>query len=420
MSSESRTLTPRRQGTGVVWLLAAGLMLMMTGYGIIFPVFARRLGELGSGVEALGLMSMAFAIGQFLAAPFMGALADHFGRRPLILLALGSGVVANILYLLASDVGAFIGVRFGIGVLSAGLLPAAMAVVGDIVPPHQRARWTGTLMGGYGVGFIFGPTLGGLLYDSSGFAAPFVVSAALGVVGFVFALVMVPETRPSITPVRGTVRTTSAGFAVLGGLPRPLSVLVTLLTLDFLAVFLFAFVEPQLAFYLYDNLGFSTAAFGLIVGVYGLAMVIGQATLGRVADRFGRRRPLALGLLLTTSFYGGLVVLTQFGWLLATTLFAGIGAALLTPSLSAAYLDITPEAHRSRVMGLKGSAAALGGVAGPLLVAFASRWLPPQGIFAVSAGMALLGAAIAVVMLRDRVSESAHAVDIPEIARVAA
>jgi MFS family permease len=70
-----------RRARRVIMLLAASVGLMMTGYGIVMPVFARRLGEFGSGVEALGLMTMAFAIAQFLLAPFMGTLADRFGRR---------------------------------------------------------------------------------------------------------------------------------------------------------------------------------------------------------------------------------------------------------------------------------------------------------------------------------------------------
>ncbi|HEY3058461.1 MAG TPA: MFS transporter [Chloroflexota bacterium] len=181
--------------------------------------------------------------------------------------------------------------------------------------------------------------------------------------------------------------------------------LITLLVLDFLSVFLFAFVEPQLAFYLYGTLGFSTTSFGLIVGAYGLAMVIGQAALGHAADRYGRRLPIAGGLVLLTSFYGGLVVLTDLGPLLVATLVAGVGGALVGPSLSAAYLDITPEANRSAVMGLKGSAAALGGVAGPLLVAVASAWIAPQGIFAVSAALAVVAAVVAFVVLRDRLAE---------------
>jgi MFS transporter, DHA1 family, multidrug resistance protein len=388
----------------IIWLLTGSLALLMTGYGVVFPVFARRLAELGSGVEALGMMSMAFAIGQFLAAPFMGALADRLGRRPLILVALASVVVANIAYLLASTVGLLIATRFAVGAISAGLLPAAMAVVGDIVPADQRARWSGTLMGGYGVGFIFGPTLGGVLYDSLGFAMPFLASAALGALGLVFALAWLPETRPTTAMRRGAVKTAAPSLGAFAALPRPLIVLIALLALDFLSVFLFAFIEPQLAFYLYDNLGLTTTSFGLMVGAYGLAMVIGQGTLGRVADRFGRRLPIALGLLLGTSFYGGLVVLTQLGPLLVATLIAGLGAALVGPSLSAAYLDITEEAHRSRIMGLKGAAAALGGVAGPLLVAVASRFLSPQAIFGVSAALAVFGALIALVALRDHPS----------------
>ena len=78
-------LDPRR-ARNIILLLAACVALMMTGFGIIMPVFARRLGELGSGVEGLGLMTMSFALAQFLAAPVMGSLADRYGRRPFILL----------------------------------------------------------------------------------------------------------------------------------------------------------------------------------------------------------------------------------------------------------------------------------------------------------------------------------------------
>ena len=110
--------SPRR-ARSVIILLAASVGLMMTGFGIILPVFARRLGEFGSGVEALGMMTMSFALAQLVAAPFMGSLADRYGRRPLILLSLAAFAAANVGFLLVSSTTGFIIIRVLEGALTA-------------------------------------------------------------------------------------------------------------------------------------------------------------------------------------------------------------------------------------------------------------------------------------------------------------
>ena len=389
----------------VLLLLAASVALMMTGFGIIFPVFGKRLGELGSGVEALGLMSMAFAVAQLLLAPVMGSLADRFGRRPIVLVSLGGFALANVAFLLVDSAVGYIAVRFFEGAITAGLLPAAMGVVADTVPEDERARWTGIVMGSYGLGIIFGPALGGLLYEGWGFAAPFAVSAGLALCGLVLAAALVPETRvvgrgsrvASGPDSRPTTR--DPGLALVAALPRPLYVFGTLLLLDFLAVFIFAFVEPQMVFFFYDDLGFSATQFGVIVGGYGLTMTVGQVALGRLSDRFGRSPIIAVGFLLNVAFYLGLTVTRDFSLLLGLAVVAGLGTALLEPALSAFYLDVTAEAHRGRVMGFKESAAALGGVAGPLAVALASGWLGPRGIFMVAGALPVLAALVATTVL---------------------
>lgn len=400
---EAAVFEPRRART-IIMLLAASVGLMMTGYGIVMPVFAKRLGEFGSGVEALGFMTMAFAIAQFLLAPFMGTLADRFGRRPLILVALAGVVLANLAYLLVESTGAYIAVRFFQGAITAGLLPSAMGVVADIMPEQQRAQWVGILMGSYGAGFIFGPALGGFLYDHWGFAAPFSLSAGLAFLGLLSAIFLVPETRSAL--VRPTVAAlhpaNGEASGWLASLPRPLLILGTLLLLDFVSVFAFAFIEPQMVFYFYDNLGFTTTEFGLIVGGYGLAMVVGQTTLGRLSDRFGRRWIIALGFSLNLLFYLGMTVVEQFWPMFAVAIIAGLGGALLAPALSAFYLDLTAEEHRAKVMGLKESSAALGGVVGPLLVALASWWLSAQSIFLTSALVTGAAIALTLVVLRTR------------------
>lgn len=143
----------------IILLLAASVALMMTGFGIIMPVFARRLDEFDSGVQALGLMTMSFALAQFLASPFMGSLSDQLGRRPLILGALAAFAAANIGFLFAPSPEIFMVVRGLEGALTAGLFPSAMGVVADIVPENKRAQSVGIVMGGYGAGFIVGPVL---------------------------------------------------------------------------------------------------------------------------------------------------------------------------------------------------------------------------------------------------------------------
>jgi DHA1 family tetracycline resistance protein-like MFS transporter len=397
--------SPRR-ARSVIILLATSVGLMMTGFGIILPVFARRLGEFGSGVEALGLMTMSFALAQLVAAPFMGSLADRYGRRPLILLSLASFAAANIGFLFVSSTTGFIVIRVLEGALSAGLFPAAMGVVADVVPENDRARWVGIVMGSYGAGLIFGPVVGGILYDGWGFAAPFITSAIMAVIALVAAVVMVPETRtPEIRwreKLRNRRTTASAPVSeesFWASLPRPLYVFGTLLVLDFIGVFVFAFVEPQMIFYFYDQLGWTTIQFGVVVGAYGLAMVFGQLVLGRSSDRFGRKPLIVLGILLSTSLYAGLVLVTRFPLMLLVAALAGLGSALISPALSSYYLDITDEQYRARILGLKESSASLGGVLGPLLLVGVSAMMSAQGVFTLAGVVMVAAAGLAIIAL---------------------
>jgi DHA1 family tetracycline resistance protein-like MFS transporter len=398
--------SPERVRT-IILLLAGSVALMMTGLGIIIPIFARRFEELGGGVQALGLMIMAFALAQFLAAPLLGSLADRYGRRPFVLLSLAAFAVANVGFLLASSVTAFIVVRAVEGALTAGLYPAAMGIVADVAPQEERGRWIGMVMAGYGAGFILGPVVGGLLYDWLGYAAPFLTSALMAVLAFVAAAFVVPETRTAVMRHREELwKRRDRGKALVAresfwkSMPRPLSVFGVLLLSESVLVFAFAFVEPQMIFYLYEDLGWTTVQFGVLVASYGLAVVAGQVTLSRLSDTFARKPVIVIGLVLNALFYAALVFVTSFPLLLLSAVLAGVGEALVLPAVSAFVLDLTAEQHRSRVMGVKESAAALGGVAGPLLVISASAVTTAQGVFAISAVLVMLVAGLALLDLR--------------------
>ena len=388
----------------ILYLLAACIALTMTGYGIVMPVFAKRIGELGSGVQALGLMTMSFAFAQFLLSPFMGSFADRFGRRPLILIALAGEVIANGAYLYAQSVPLYIAIRFFQGGISAGLLPATLGVVGDRVPEEQHAQWTGVIMASYAAGFIFGPALGGFLFNQWGYTAPFAVSGILAFLALVLALVMIPETRPASSRVQklNSIAGQTKWREIWTSLPRPIYLFATLLLIDFIATFAFAFIEPQMALYFYNQLSLTPTQLGFIVGVYGLATLLGQAFLGKLSDNYGRKPVIILGLLLNSILFFGLIFVKAFGLLFLVAALAGLGDALFIPAIAASYLDIAKPEHISRVMGIKGSVAALAGVVGPLLVAIVSTWTTPSIIFAISAGATYLAILLALVVLKGR------------------
>ena len=416
-----------RQTRNVTMFLAASIALVMTGYGIVMPVFARRLGDFGSGVEALGFMTMGFALAQFVLAPIMGSIADRIGRRPLVLIALGGFAVTNLGFIFAPNTGTLIGLRCLQGGVTAGMLPAAQAMVGDITPNSRRAQGIGMLMGGYGFGFVLGPVIGGLLYDTWGFIAPFAASAAMAAIALVFAQVMIQET---LTPaLRHRIQFSSSQASekesIIASLPRPLYIFGALLLINFILIFAFAFIQPELVFYAYDELAFTTIQFGFLVGIYGLAMVLGQVVLGGLSDKYGRKPVITIGLLTMSLFFLGLMFFNQFAILFIVAAVGGLGNAIATAATSAHVLDITAEQSRSRVMGIRGSFAALGGALGPLLVVVISPHVTPQIVFMIGAIAVAATALLALAVLRGKRqvvidAESAYLSLVSERAPVAA
>jgi MFS family permease len=282
-----------------------------------------------------------------------------------------------------------------------------MGVVSDIVPEDQRARWAGIIMGSYAVGMIFGPVIGGVLYDGFGYAAPFIISAGVALLALVAASIMVPETRTRQIRHREMLRTRHTRPQRVGkasiwdALPRPLYIFFILLVIDFISSFSFAFVEPQMIFYFYDVLNWSTTQFGVLVGIYGLSSVVGQIGLGQLSDRWGRKPLIIAGLIPNMLFFSGLAVLTDYYLMMLGAAFAGLGNALIAPAANAFYLDITAEEYRSRIIGLKGSFLSLGGVLGPLAVAAVAGIIPPQQVFWIASGLVFAALLLSVTTLRE-------------------
>lgn len=373
----------RRQSSSILVTLAFCMALQMTGFVMVLPLFARRFESFGDGVEALGVSAMAYALTSTFCAPFIGMLADRFGRRPIVLVSLAGYVLAFGGYLFAASAGALILLRGLAGVFTAGLLPAMTSIVGDLAPDDRRAQWIGIVNGGASFGWIAGPFLGGLLYDRFGYVVPFAASIAMAAGALLLAAWRIPETR---APAAHPARPQPAWRRGLRALPdRPVFFLLLLIT--FGVMFAWAFIEPQFMFYAYEDLSWTSSRLGLVMSAYGVAFMLGEFALGRLSDRLGRKPVLVLGLALFTAQFAGLVVFREAAWIVLGFILSGLGNALYDPALSALILDIAPAEHTAGMVGLKGAAGSLGNLLGPALTVLFTPLVSPQRVFLIAAAL---------------------------------
>jgi len=347
-------------------------------------------------VEALGISAMAYALTGILAAPFIGILADRFGRRPIVLVALGAHVLAFTGYLFAASAWLFILLRGLAGLFTAGLVPAMNSIVGDVAPQDRRGRWIGIVNGGASAGWIAGPLAGGLLYDRFGYAVPFAVAIAMACGALLIALLWIPETH---APAARSIRLQSSWKAEWQALSAR-STFALLLLITFGVMFAWAFIEPQFMFYAYDDLSWTSSQLGLVMSAYGLAFMLGEFGLGQLSDRAGRRPVLLIGLVLFSAQFAGLILFRDAIWIVVSFLVAGLGNALYDPALSALILDITPPEHRAGLLGIKSTAGALGTLLGPALLVLFTPSTGPRMVFLMAAALVAMLAVAAGLLWR--------------------
>jgi predicted MFS family arabinose efflux permease len=374
-----------RQSSSTLISLAVCMALQMTSLVMLQPLFALRFESLGAGVQALGTSVMAYALTSAIAAPFIGMLADRFGRRPVILVSLAAYGLAFTGYLFAASARELILLRGLSGVLTAGLIPAVTSTVGDTAPETGRSQWIGIVNGGASAGWIVGPLLGGLLQDLYGYVVPFATAIALVVCTLLVAVLTVPETHkytsrsdlPQIGWKKGWQSLTDR------------STLTLLMVVIFGVMFAWAFIEPQFMFYVYDDLHWSSSQLGLVMSAYGVAFMLGEFGLGQLSDHAGRKPVLVLGLALFSAQFLGLVLFRDASWIMVSFILAGLGNALYDPALNAMILDIIPPGQTARMIGIKSTAGSLGNLLGPGLAVMIATLMNPKGIFLSAAGLTM-------------------------------
>ena len=362
-------MTSRQPGKHALAFIFITVLIDTIGFGVTLPVLPALITHLtGESVDRAaidgGWLASVFALMQFFCAPILGGLSDRFGRRVVLLFSLFAFGVDYFVMGFAPSLGwLFVG-RALAGMAGASFTPA-YAYVADISPPEKRAQNFGLMGAAFGVGFILGPALGGLLGEL-GPRAPFFAAAILALTNFIYGFFVLPETlAPESRRPFDWKRA------------NPLGTLLQLRKYPMVfglcgAMFLWQLGHQSLpgtwAYYTIYKFGWSEAEVGASLAAVGIIMAISQALLSRaLIPRLGERRAAAIGFALAIAVYAAYAFATR-GWMIYVAMLPWLLAALAYPSLNAIMSQQVPASAQGELQGGVACLYSLSSIAGPPLM----------------------------------------------------
>ncbi|MGD9800621.1 MAG: TCR/Tet family MFS transporter [Parvularculaceae bacterium] len=363
-------MTLRKPGRNALFFIFITVLINMIGFGIIMPVMPELVMEVsGQGrAEAArwgGLLSMAYAVMQFIMMPIVGSLSDRFGRRPIILGSLCAYSMDFLLMAIAPSLTILFLARILAGTFSA-TFSTANAYIADISPPEKRAANFGLMGAAFGVGFIIGPALGGLIGDEYGHRAPFFAVAALGFINFIYGLIFLPETlNPDHRRHFEWHRANALGaFRHFRQYPVILPIALVMFIYQ-LAHWTFPSVWAYYAGLKFD---WSPKQIGFSLMAVGLASAIVQGGLTRIViPKFGERKAAFFGAGIAIITYFGYGLVTE-GWMIYPLIALGSLAGFTAPALQGIMSRTVPADAQGQLQGAIGSINGVSMIIGPLMM----------------------------------------------------
>lgn len=343
------------------------VMLDSMGIGLIMPVMPDLIqeleaGDLGQAALWGGILAAIFAVMQFLFGPVIGGLSDRFGRRPVLLIAL---VVMAFDYVLMAVAGTIWLLVIGriIGGITAATQSTASAYMADISKPEDKSANFGLIGAAFGMGFVLGPLMGGLLAEY-GTRAPFWAAAVLAGANAIFGYFALPETITDRIRRPFSLRRANplGAFKHIGQLPG----LGRLMGMSFIYGIAF-FVYPSIwAYFGKLQFGWGPGMIGLSLGAFGIGIAIVQGVLIRpILARIGERNAVLLGLGVDVVAFVALGFVTN-GWIaLALTPLTALGS-IAGPALQGIMSRTAPDDQQGELQGALTSINAVASIAAPL------------------------------------------------------
>lgn len=363
----------------------------LLGFGILIPIIPLYAESFGANELVVGLLLASYSITQFVFAPILGRLSDERGRRPILLLSLIGSTLAWTMFGLAGSLLVLFVARLLAGAMG-GNIATAQAYIADITPPEDRAKGLGLIGAAFGLGFVFGPAMGGIFSSDAAlslansilpafvpltkFSLPSFVAAVISAFNLILAFVVLPETHSGEVSHDEGSRIANLRDA----LSNP--ALNGLIVSFFLFSLAFSGMESMFVLFTQDSYGYGPEMNGYVLAYVGVVIAIVQGGLvGRLTNRFGEQRLAVAGVCLEMLTLAALPFAPLLGGaipdfgplaggllaLLGVLTFLSLGNGLANVSLTTLVSKNASEDSQGGAFGLTQSAGSIARAAGPIL-----------------------------------------------------
>jgi DHA1 family tetracycline resistance protein-like MFS transporter len=374
------------------------VFIYLLGFGIIIPITPFLSRELGATATEAGLLMSSYSLMQFLFSPFWGRLSDRIGRRPVLLFCIVCEGLTYILFAYARSMHMLFAARILAGFFGASISTAS-AYISDITPPNERSKGMALIGVAFGLGFVFGPALGGGLsvWGHHISSRPFfdTTFTALWVAGICFAnwlfgmkylkesLTITPPPRPRVSRLKMIAERLK--MKTVG----PLVIVYFMVSLSMSSM------ESTLVWFMGEkfNWGVKDVSFGF--AYIGVMLVLTQGFIvRRMLPRVGERYTMITGLVLFIAGMSGIALAPNIPLMAVTMTFLAVGNGLLNPSTLGSISLVSRQDEQGVIMGITQSLSSLGRILGPVLGGYVYAHLAITAPFLASGTVGLFALAI--------------------------
>ena len=351
-------MATKRAQIGIIFLT---IFIDLVGFGIVIPVLPRYAEHFGASPWQIGWLVGIFSLAQFVCSPLWGQLSDRIGRKPVLIISTIGTAVGFFMMGWANTLLILFVARLIDGI-SGGNIGTAQAYIADISAPEERSKRMGLIGAAFGLGFIFGPAIGGWTATHYGWGAPMLVAGTMAVVNAILVTVILPESLP---PEKRQKDPKERLFPELFHHVEKRTYL-TVITTYFLMIAGFSLMTSLFALFLFHRYDLDAKSTDNILALIGLIGAFIQGGLiGRLSKRFGDGHLASAGALLLGGGFLALPFTASVGTMIGACILVAIGNSLMMPTLSAISSRSAEAAWQGRALGVMQSAGSLARWIGP-------------------------------------------------------